>query len=231
MGNVMFRIVAVLASAATLMVQVQGLPARGEPAAAASPPLTYELQIDGETFQVEANRETTLDSKKKPGVRYRVALRVAPTQRIRLNSVVFDYDLPAKVQDDGKRENRSVRITHELGFSALLTDLGRPLDAKEQKDALKVLVDSVTAALGEMKAEGVKVTDPHERSFGGSSGRGITIRYRDAKGFTHVYLLYILTGPKHAATCVIKYLENDGDDALPLVRKLLDSVRATPERR
>ena len=56
-----------------------------------------------------------------------------------------------------------MRIAHELGFSVLLTDLGRPLGQKEQQEALKVLVDSVTATLHDMKAEGVNVAEPHER--------------------------------------------------------------------
>jgi hypothetical protein len=229
----MSRLFAILASAAVVVVLGLGQdrPARGEAAAGTAPPLTYEVQINGETFLVEANRETTLESKTKPGVRYRVALRVSPTQRVRLGGIVFDYDLPAKVELDGKRGGGSVRITHELGFSALLNDLGRTLSRKEQDETLKVLVDSVTATLRETKAEGVNVTEPHERKFAGSAARGVTIRYTDAKGLKHVYLLYVLSGPKHGATCVVEYLENDADDVLPLVRKILDSVAAAPARR
>ncbi len=222
----MLRTVLILASAATLLSQ--GLPARGE-AADTAPPQTYELRINGETFLVEANRETTLESKTKPGVRYRVALRVAPTQQVRLDSILFDYDLPAKVAVDGKAGSRTVRITHELGFSVLLGDLGRPQSPKEQQEALKTLVDSVTATLGEMKAKEINVTESHQRKFAGSAGLGVTIRYTDAKGFRRVYLLYVLTGPKHAATCVVEYLEHDSDDVLPMIKKMLDSVRAIPQ--
>ncbi len=231
MGKAMLQTLAILASAAILMAQ--DLPVRGNPAApppAAAPaalqPQTFELQLNGETFLVEANRETTLESKAKPGVRYRVALRVSPVQRMRLNSVALSYDLPAKVEDDGKPRNRSVRITQELGFSALFNDLGRPLNAGEAKETLKMLADSVTATLDEMRAKEVNVTEPHKHKFDGSAGRGITIRYSDAHGFRHVYLLYVLTGPKHAATCVIEYLEKDSDDVVPMIKRLLDSVRA-----
>jgi hypothetical protein len=223
----MLRTVFLLAAAATLL----GQEIAGRTESAGTPPTTYDLQINGETFQVEANRETTLESKTKPGVRYRVALRVAPTQQMRLDSILFNYDLPAKVAVDGKSGSRSVRITHELGFSVLLGDLGRPLTATEQDDALKVLIDSVTATLGEMKAQEINVTESHQRKFGGSAGRGVTIRYSDAKGFRHVYLLYVLSGPKHAATCVVEYLDHDADDALPLIKKMLDSVRAIPQGR
>ena len=65
----------------------------------------------------------------------------------------------------------------------------------------------------------------------GLSARGVTIRYRDAKDIGHVYLLYVLTGPKFAATCVAEYLDSDSEDVLPLVKKTLNSVRAIPGRR
>ena len=98
------------------------------------PPLTYELMINGESFLVEGDRAVKLESKEKPGTSYKVALRVAPTQRIRLNSIQFEYDLPAKAEDDGKRENRSVRIAHELGFTMLINDLGQPMNTKAREE-------------------------------------------------------------------------------------------------
>lgn len=199
--------------------------------AGAVPASTYEVQIDGESFDVEANRVVKVESKEKPGVSYKVAVRVAPIQRIKLTNVQFEYELPAKVEEDGGRDNRSIRLTHELGFSMLLSDLGPALEPKAQEGTLKMLLESVTSALREEKAVAIDVSEPHERTFEGSSARGVTIRYRDAKDFGHVCLLYVLTGPNFAASCVVEYLDNDGDDVLPLVKKTLDSVRANAERR
>ena len=212
------------------IVLTQGPAAYAEPAPAA-PPLTYEVQINGESFLVEANRVVKLESKEKSGVGYSVAVRVAPTQRIRLNSIQFEYELPAKVEDDGKRATRSVRLTHELGFSILLTDLAEPLEPKAQETTLKMLVESVTGALREEKAVGIDVSIPHQRTFAGSSARGVTVRYRDAKDFGHVDLVYVLTGPAFAASCVVEYLASDSEDVLPLVKRALDSVRGIPRRR
>ena len=207
------------------------LPASWAGPASTAPPVTYEVQINGESFPVEANRVVKVESKKNPGVSYNVAVRVAPTQQVRLNTIQFEYELPAKVEDSGKRENRSARLTHELGFSILFGDLGQPLDPQAQEATLKVLVDSVTAELREEKVTGIDVSVPHQRTFDGSNARGVTIRYRDAKDIGHVYLLYVLTGPKFAATCVAEYLDSDSEDVLPLVKKTLNSVRAIPGRR
>jgi hypothetical protein len=206
-------------------------PAAGAEPASTAPPQTYELKINGESFLVDANRFTKLASKEKPGVSYNVALRVAPVQRVRLNTLQFEYETPGKVQDDGKRENRSARLTHELGFSILLTDLGHPLETKAQEQTLKMLVESVTGALRDQKAAGIEVSEPHQRKFDGSSARGVTIRYRDAKGFGHVCPVYVLSGPTFAASCVTEYLDRDSDDVLPLIKKTLDSVHALPVRR
>jgi hypothetical protein len=197
----------------------------------AAPPQTYEVQINGESFLVDANRAVKLESKEKPGVSYSVAVRVAPVQRMRLGAIQFDYELPAKVETDGKHENRTARLIQELGFSILLTDLGQPLDPATQKTTLEVLVGSVTKALEEAKAEGIDVSSPHERTFANSSARGVTVRYQDSKHIGHVYLVYVLTGPTFAVSCVAEYLDHDSDDVLPLIKKTLDSVRANPERR
>jgi len=213
-----------LCLAATLAWAASSRAESGSPAE--SPPLVYEVMINGESFLVEANRAVKLQSKEKPGTSYDVAVRVAPTQRIKLNAIQFDYDLPARVEDDGKRENRSARLTHELGYTILITDLGQPLDAKAQVEALKILVDSVKETVREMKETKLDVGEAHQRTFEGSSARGVTIRYRDAKDIGHVCLVYLLTGPKFAATCVVQYVDDDSEDVLPLIKKVLDSVRA-----
>ena len=223
----MFRSIAALLAVAAMTAI--GPPSRAEPPAES--PLTYEVQINGESFLVEANRQVKLESKARPGVTYTVAVRVAPTQRVRLNSIQFDYDLPAKVKADARGESRSARVTHELGFSVLLCDIGRPLNSKTQEKALEILAKSVMTTLREAKAKGLEISEPHQRKFDGSPARGATVRYRDAKGLQHVYLVYVLSGPNHAATCVVEYLENDSDDVLPLIKRILDSVRPIDRRR
>jgi len=40
----------------------------------------------------------------------------------------------------GGREQHTVRLSHELGYNMLITDLGGPLDAKGQEEALKILL-------------------------------------------------------------------------------------------
>jgi hypothetical protein len=195
-------------------------------AAPAAPPLVYEVQINGESFLIELDRMVRLESSEKPGVSYNVAVRVSPKQRVRLNTIQFDYALPAKVEDDGKRENRSARLTHELGFSILLTDLGQPLDGPAQEQTLRVLRDSVTRALREEKVATIDVSTPRELKLRESTARGVVVRRHEASKMVHIYLAYVLTGPKFSASCVAEYVDRDGEDVLPLIKETLDSVRA-----
>jgi len=195
---------------------------------AEDPPITYELIINGETFLIQANRLQRLQSREKPGVDYQVALRIAPTQRMKLNTVAFDYDRFFSVQDDRDARQRTARLSHELGFSLLITDLGAPLKSQQQEEALQILTRSVTGMFRRMQVVGLEVSKPHTRKFGQATARGLIVRYRDDKDRRHVCLLYVLCGPKFAATCVAQYLDDDSDDALPLIKRTLDSFRALP---
>lgn len=167
--HVMLRAAAIGCLISTILAT---LPMSWASPASTAPPVTYEVQINGETFRVEANRVMKVESKKTPGVAYNVAVRVAPIQRVRLNTVQFEYELPAKVEDNGKRENRSARLTHELGFSILFNDLGTPLEPQAVEGTLKLLVDSVTAELREEKAVGIEVSVPRQHKFDGSDAGG-----------------------------------------------------------
>ena len=95
----------------------------------ADPPVTYEVQIDGESFQIEGGqRPIKVQSKLKKGTTYTLAVRVAITQVLRLNSVQMEYGMWAKVTDINKSKDlRVVQIKHDLGFSLTITDLGHAL--------------------------------------------------------------------------------------------------------
>ena len=211
------------------LVMVIAMPA-GSPVARAQPgsdvrPSMYELVINGERFLVEANRLIKLKSEKNPDTGYDVALRIAPTQRLRLNSVQFDYDWLSRVQDDHGRDRRTARLAHELGFTMLITDMGQPLPAEATDKVLKIDVDSVAETFTGLNVKNLDVGQPRDRTFAGSSGRGVVVRYRDEQDSAHTCLVYVLNGPSFAVSCVIQYVDDDLDDVKLLIKKTLDSFR------
>jgi len=188
-------------------------------------PKAYELMINGESFLVEADRQTRLESKEKPGTTYNVALRVAVEQPMELNSVRFDYDWPAQVQDDRGRQRRTVRIQPELGYTLLVTDLGQPLDSKDREEALRIVSDSVIQGLKESGMENVEASATYEREFARAKALGTTIRYKDKENLPETCLVFLFTGDKFACSCVIQYIDANGETILPRVKTMLDSVR------
>jgi hypothetical protein len=190
--------------------------------------ITYEVVINGETFQIEGNRTTKLQSKEKPGTTYEIAVRISPVQKLRLNTVQLQYDLPAKVTDDRGKDQRAVKIQHELGFSVLITDLGVRLEPKAQAEVLKAVTDSLKASYDEQKAGRVEVTAIPARKFGEAGGAGNKLHYYDEKGFGHTCVAYVLSGEKFSVTCVAQFLENDRAEVVPLIRKILESLRPLP---
>ncbi len=211
-----------------LAAGVCGLVVQAAPAA--QPPTLYELLINGESFLVEANRAVTLESRQQPGVKYQVALRIAPVQPVRLLSCRFEYELPATLHAEsapqaGGAARRSARLTHELGFDLLLTDLGGPLKPGAHAEALKILSDSVMKTFKQMGVDALTAAAPHQRRFAHCEGHGVVIHYLDEQGIGHTSLAYVLGNERFAATCVVQYLDKDSQDVLPLIKRALDSLR------
>ena len=192
-------------------------------------PTLFELVINGETFTVEANRVQEVVSPEDPDRKYRVAVRVAPRQRLKLNAVQFDYDRLCEVQDDRGREQRTARLTHELGFSMLVTDLGAsPLSEEGQRKAIRLLTESVVATFREQEAEDLEVGKPRPRRFGKASGLGATIHYRDAENLGRTCHVYVLDGPEFAVSCVVQYLDHDLEEVRDLIGLTLNSLAPVP---
>jgi hypothetical protein len=216
------------------------LAARATPGWAAedtpSPPTMYDVSINGETFHLELNRPTTVQSALNPGKSYALRLQVSRTQLLRLNTVRLEYEMPAKVSDDRGRRQRTVRIEHQLGFSIQLIDLVRPLDAKAQEETLKLLADSVAKEYRKVEGAKLKLGEIHSCKYaGGAAGPWTTVSYSSRQGdknVGHTCVAYVLSGPpgdaKFTVTCLIQYPDEDKSEVGPLVRKTLDSIRPLP---
>ncbi|MHC4401946.1 MAG: hypothetical protein ACYTG0_19925 [Planctomycetota bacterium] len=191
-----------------------------------SPPLVYDLVINGESFRVEANRFVKLESLEKPGTTYEVALRIALEQPLRLNTLQLVYDWPARVEDDRGQSRRTVRIRHELGFAMLITDLGGAVKAGSEQTLLEALWESTVRVLKAADATETTVSEPAKQQFGGAIGYGVVIRYRDKRGSRQTSLVYLMTAPGFAASCVAQYFDANQEAVLPRVNKTLNSIRA-----
>lgn len=218
----MFRTAAPFLAAVALALSG---PQAGAQPTSGSPPLSYELRINGESFTIQADRQERLDSSQSPGVTYDVALRIAMVQPVELNTFRFEYRWPARVEEDRGEGRRTVRIRHELGYTMLITDLGPGLEDGTEDEVLKLLSDSVVGGLRASNLDEIRVDEPHTHKFPSAAGRGVVIRYRDAQGYDQVSLVYLLTGEEFAAGVVAQYFQRDADNVLPGIRKTIESIR------
>lgn len=196
-------------------------------------PTTYELMINGEDFVVEANRAVKLRSKTRPGVTYDIAIRVSPVQKMRLNSLRFEYGLRTRVEDNRQAQRRSAKLTHELGFTMLVTDLGEPLEAGSRDTGLQMLTESVVKSYRQrgVKDQEIEVTRLKDLQLKGAEGRGVQIRHKDGDGVEHVTLVYLLVGKTFTGSYIAQYLQADSETALPIIKQTLDSIEATAEQK
>lgn len=190
------------------------------------PPVTYEVQIDGESFQVEGNqRPIKVESKLKKGVTYSLAIRVAMTQTLRLNSVQLDYGMWAKVIDNKDKDLRLAQIIHELGFSLAITDVGHVLNAKHQDDLLKTVADGAVKRFTDRKATDLKRTEPKARKFGFSAGKWLSINYNDSEGVARTCMVFVLSGEKYTVSAVAEFRDQDKEDVGAWVMNAIGSIR------
>ena len=189
-------------------------------------PLIYDLVINGESFTVEANREIKLQSRKQPDLSYQVALRIAQIQRLVLNSLQFDYDRGFRVTDDHDRTVRTATLRHELGFTMIVSDLGRSYDSPGRQKAMDALTTSLQSSLSDEQAQQIKVTQPPADQVPTATVKSQQLRYVDKTGSARTSMIYILGDARYTCSCIVQFLDDDANDVLPLVKTTLGTLRS-----
>jgi hypothetical protein len=208
------------------VVATASRPVSAQPAASNDRPITYEVQIDGESFLVEGGqRPVKVDSKLKKGTSYKLAVRVAMTQLLRLNSVQLEYGMWAEVTDTRRNDLRIAQIRHELGFSLEITDLGHVLDEEHRNELLKTVVDDLEKRLTDRKASGLKRTEPKVQKFGSSDSKRVSISFTDSKGVARSCAVFVLSGERYTVSAVSEFRDQDKEDVGPWVTNALESIR------
>lgn len=200
-------------------------PAAAQPGGG-TPPVTYEIQIDGESFLVEGNEPPqTVESTKKRGTTYKLAVRVAMVQRLRLNSVKLEYGMVATAHDNEGKEVRTVRIVHDLGFSMEIRDFGQNLGAKLEDELLATLTKDMVQSLTQRKVTALKQTPPKEKKFGASNGKWLKIGYTDANGIARSAIIFVLSGEKYTVSAVAEFQDQYLEEVGPWMGNILASIR------
>ena len=199
--------------------------ARAQPGPADAP-TTYEVQIDGESFQVESGqRPVKVESKLKKGTTYTLAVRIAMTQVLRLNSVRMEYGMSAKVADDKGKDIRTALVTHNLGYSLRITDMGHVLDAAGKDKLLKKLADAAEKHYTDAKAANLVRTEPKSQKFGSSNGKWLKFTFKNEQGQAATSMIFVLSGDNYTVAHEAEFRDQDSEEALPWMKNALLSIR------
>jgi hypothetical protein len=190
------------------------------------PPVTYEVQIDGESFQVESGQPPKkFESKVKKGVTYTLGVRVSLTQILRLNTVQMEYGMWSTVQDNKGKDIRVAIITKDDGTSLRVDDLGHRMDEKPAEKWLDLRVSDAEKGYAKEKASVISKKGPIDTKFGQSSGKWTKISYKDAAGEAFTEIFFVLSGEKYTVAAECKFHDKDSDDAMPWLRSALGSIQ------
>lgn len=188
------------------------------------PPRLYELQINGESFEIEVDRQYELTSTESPEVKYSVALRLSREQVLTLDTLKFRYDAGFFVTEDRDAEFREVLLEHELGFTVTLADLAAKVQAGRHRDVLKQFVAATRESLAGVATE-LKESEPYERSWESVDSLGVTLSYSDSAGESRRCLVFLI-GNRNLTALLTAYYPADAEaDVLPLLSKILDSIQ------
>lgn len=188
-------------------------------------PTTYELAIDGEVFEIELGKATTVKSRTRPGVEYQLSLGVAAEQSIELDTVGFRYDRSSRAREDRGQGAPTATLSNDLGFTMIITDLGGTIDTEDRDRVLKLLVDRMVQSF-RPNAEGAPtVSKESEAKFDDMSGSVVSIQYRDKDGYDRTCVVYLLADATHACSCIVQYLNENAVAIAPVVKRTLDSIR------
>jgi hypothetical protein len=190
------------------------------------PPVTYEVQIDGESFQVESGQPPVkVESKLKKGTTYTLGVRVSLTQVLRLNSVRMEYGMWSTIYDDKGKDIRVVSIVKDPGITLRISDRGHRMDANPADKWLDILVTDAVNGYAKRKATVVSKKGPIDMKFGQSSGKGTKINFTDEAGEAHTAMFFVLSGEKYTVAAEIEYRDQNSEDAVPWMRSALGSIR------
>lgn len=211
--------------AQVLMLLALALSGNSAPAAEVVLPNTYELAIDGEVFELELGEVATVTSRENPDVKYRLSLRVAREQHLKLNTVQLIYERGCHVVDDDQPGARTITLANSAGYTMIVSDLGGAIDLGDRPKVLRLLVDNMVQSFRPQAEEEPTVSKVGRAAFAGMTGRFISIQYRDKEGFDRTCVVYLLVDDDHAVSCIVQYLDEDTAEIAPLVKQTLDSIR------
>ena len=215
--------------------EAQAPPAKGEEAEANDqtseerelPIDSYELTVNGTSYNIQLGEQLRIPPVKtyKDG-KNRVSVQIAPTQLAAMNTLKLRYPYPSRAFDDEGKQERTIRVYHEMGYAILITDFGGPLNNPEESvpkivEILKnTLHEELTAKLKNPKEATTKFTD---KTKNGTLVNGVIVQVKltDDKIIESVGIT--LSNPDFFATMTLQLFGLPFEHVHQTIKEMLES--------
>lgn len=185
-----------------------------------SPPLTFELTIGGQTFEIQ---EATPAEITVPGKRVEASVRIKPIQHYAIDGLEFDYGKSLALHDDFDSKGRTVTLTLGSAVSIVVTDFG-PADANGPKGTLSEIATEMESRIKRGVCNDLRKTLPMPISFKRSRGYATALTYKDEDDDEQVCRMYALESKGRRFSVIIQYDMSEKERSESLARITLDSI-------
>jgi len=185
-----------------------------------SPPLAFELTIDGQTFEIQDSKPAEITVQ---GKRVEASVRIKPIQHYSIDTLEFDYGKSLVLHDDFDQKGRTVNLTRGNAVSITVTDFGS-VDANSPKATLIDIADEMENRIKRTVCKDLRKTVPMPISFKRSRGYTTALTYKDEDDEEQVCRMYTLESKGRRFTVIIQYDMAEKEASESLARITLDSI-------
>ena len=190
--------------------------------------IVYEMTVNGETFDITGEEQTTIHSNKEIGKTFQVMIKVKPIQHYRAEQVEFDYDHSCSVKDERSPEGRMIIMSHGSGVSMVIRENDKTSAGNDTMMQLILMKELGTRA--QEKRRNVMITKPAPVAFTRARGIERTISYIDGSGDAWKRRIYLLTDKDEQFAVIVRYAVTNERLADRISSVTLHSIQARSRR-
>jgi len=187
-----------------------------------SPPLVYELTVDGQTVDLKESEAVEISIGEKT---VRATVRLKPIQHYATEAIAFDYDKSFSLRDDFDKESRTISLVHGSTASLVVTELGAT-DIEGPRPALTRLAEQMEASFKRGVCRDLKKSPAALVQFKNASGVNSTLTYKDEDDAEQTCRIYVLESKGRRFSLVVQFGVEEKDLAESLAKITLGSIGA-----
>lgn len=187
-----------------------------------SPPLVYELTVDGQTVDLKESEAVEISVGEKT---VRATVRLKPIQHYATEAIAFDYDKSFSLRDDFDKESRTLTLMHGSTASLVVMELGEA-GTGGPRPALARLAEHMETSFKRGVCRDLKKSPEVPAPFKNAAGVTTTLTYQDEDDEERICRIYVLESKGRRFSVVVQFGVEEKDLADSLAKITLGSIGA-----